>query len=88
MGPSETTLDRRKASLAVINCVQQSVNGHSVNVETIKWVDIFLVEPSIDRTTNRTSKDEIYIEVIGETETAGNGNQGQLIRRDVPYLVR
>lgn len=86
IGPSETVADRRKASLAVINCVQQSVNGHSVNVETIKWVDIFLVEPSIART--RTSTDEIYIEVIGETETAGNGNQGQLIRRDVPYLVR
>lgn len=87
LGPSPTTVDRRKASVAVINCVEQSVNGHSVNVETAKWIDVFLVEPSIDRTTNRTTKDEIYIEVIGETETAGN-NQVQLVRRDVPYLVR
>lgn len=54
----------------------------------MKWIDVFLVEPSLDRSTNRTSKDEIYIEVIGETVTAGNGDQGQLVRRDVPYLIR
>ena len=88
VGPSASTVDRRKASVAVINCIEQSVNGHSVNVETEAWIDVFLVEPSIDRITNRTSKDEIYIEVIGETENAGNGAQAQLVRRDVPYLVR
>lgn len=87
LAPSATAVDRRKASVAVINCVAQSVNGHSVNVETVKWMDVFLVEPSLDRNTDRTSKAEIYIEVIGETET-GNGEQAQLVRRDVPYLVR
>lgn len=88
LAPSASTVDRRKASVAVINCVEQSVNGHSTNVETVKWIDVFLVEPSIDRSTGRTNKDEIYIEVVGETETSGNGEQAQLVRRDVPYLVR
>lgn len=87
LAPSATTVDRRKAAVAVINCVEQSVNGHSVDVGTVKWIDVFLVEPSIDRSTGRTNKDEIYIEVIGETAT-GNGVQAQLVRRDVPYLVR
>jgi Flp pilus assembly protein TadG len=85
VGPPDKA-DRRKASLAVINCQAENVRGRLVGVEVEKWIDIFLVEPSIDRGSGRTRKDQIYIEVIGETTTAGN-NQAQIIRRDVPYLI-
>jgi len=79
--------DRRVTSLAIVNCLEQGVNGHSINVKVETWVDIFLVEPSFDR-DGRTSTDEVYIEVIGPTEMAGGGATGtQHVRRDVPYLI-
>jgi Putative Flp pilus-assembly TadE/G-like len=83
--PGPTTADRRKVSAAIINCTVNSVNGNSTNVPVLKWVDFFLVEPSLNR--SRTSAGDVYLEVIGETQNAGEGNQGQLVRRDVPYLV-
>jgi hypothetical protein len=83
VGPPDKA-DRRKASVAVINCKAEKVKGRLIGVEVEKWVDVFLVEPSIDR--DRTKKDQIYIEIIGETTTAG-GNQAQIVRRDVPYLI-
>jgi Flp pilus assembly protein TadG len=85
VGPPDKA-DRRKASLAVINCKAEKVKGRLIGVEVEDWIDIFLVEPSIDRSSGRTKKDQIYIEVIGATTTAGN-NQPQLVRRDVPYLI-
>jgi len=71
--------------VAVVNCTAQSVNGNSTNVQVQKWIDTFLVEPSLDRT--RTNKKELYVEVIGET-LAGGGNGGPVVRRDVPYLLK
>src|SRR3546814_14667030 len=77
--------DRRVTALAVINCAAEGVAGHVSGVEVQKWVDIFFVEPSIAR--DRTDTDEIYVEVIGQTTTAGGNQQAQLIRRDVPDLI-
>jgi hypothetical protein len=75
-------------SIAVSDCGAENVHGNSTNVPIIKWVDVFLVEPSLNR--SRTQQGDIYVEVIGETTgsstttTAG----GQITRRDVPYLIR
>lgn len=85
--PSATTADRRRVSVAVINCQAEGVNGKAQDVPVRKWIDVFLVEPSVDR--NRTDKKEIYFEIIGQT-TAGSAGEsaGSVVRRDVPYLIR
>lgn len=79
--------DRRRISMAVVNCTANSVNGSSTNVPVIKWIDLFLVEPSLTR--ERTSQGDVYAEVIGETSAGANGSTAsQVVRRSVPYLVR
>lgn len=84
--PGTTTVDRRRISLAVINCTANSVNGNSTNVPVEKWLEVFLVEPSINR--SRTGQGDVYAEVIGETASGAAGaTAGQVVRRDVPYLV-
>jgi len=100
--PDEDTADRRKISVAVINCAQNSVNGAEDNLPVIKWVDVFLVEPSFNRGrpstyldgssvpsgSNYTTEGDVYAEIIGDTETAGGGAPLQVVRRDVPYLLK
>jgi hypothetical protein len=36
---------------------------------------------------NGAGSDEIYLEVVRQTSTAGDGTNAQLIRRDTPYLI-
>ena len=85
--PGPTTVDRRRLSVAVVNCIANSVNGNSTNVPVEKWIEIFLVEPSLNRGT-RTSQGDIYAEVIGETLSGSAGaTAGQVVRRDLPYLI-
>ena len=85
--------DRRRFTMAVVNCKSQAtkINGNKP-VEILKWVDVFLVEPAFDRgsgASKRTTGDQVYVEIIGPTSLAGGGSTAaQLIRRDVPYLVR
>lgn len=78
-----TLHDRRRIAVAVINCQAQSVNGNSDNVRVLKWIDVFLVEPSVNR--ERTNNGDVYAEVIGETQQSG---VNQTIRREVPYLLK
>lgn len=81
--------ERRTLTVAVVsNC--SSLNGTSTNVVIDDWVDVFLVEPSIDAPVRYNAfKDAIYMEVIGKSKTAGGYTYGvQTVRRDVPYLVR
>jgi Flp pilus assembly protein TadG len=84
--PGSATPDRRRISVAVVNCTAESVNGNEVDLPVIKWVDVFLVEPSLNRA--RTNNGEVYAEVIGETQTGAGATAGQVVRRDVPYLVK
>jgi Flp pilus assembly protein TadG len=82
-----TTPDRRLISMAVINCGQQNLHGQGTNVQVAKWVELFLVEPSLDRT--RTSKGDIYVEIVRETDAGGSApTNAQVVKRDVPYLVK
>ncbi|WP_427969709.1 pilus assembly protein TadG-related protein [Altererythrobacter sp.] len=84
--------DRRKLSVAVVNCEQENVSGSSTNVPVVQWVDVFLVQVAADRQYNGkhfTGKDELYVEIIAENTTRGTGStDGITIRRDVPYLVK
>lgn len=85
--PGLDTVDRRRLSVAVINCEAEDVGANSTEVPVRRWVDVFLVEPTVPRP--RTENSDIYVEIIGETETAGGGGTaGQVVRRDVPYIIR
>jgi hypothetical protein len=84
--PSTTIPDRRRISVAVVNCDAQGLAGREYGVGVLKWYDIFLVEPAFARGNGpsaRTTNGDIYVELIGETQV-GTGP----IRRDVPYLVK
>ena len=86
--PGGTNPDRRRISAAVINCTANNVHGSSTNVPVEKWIELFLVEPSIDRASGRTNKGDVYVEVIGETIAGAGATAGQVVRRDLPYLVK
>lgn len=84
-------VDRRRISVAVINCDEHNVRGNSTDVPVRRWIDVFLVQPSYARGSGGkfTKQDEIYVEIIGETDLSRSGAPiGPTIRRDVPYLVR
>jgi hypothetical protein len=92
-GPTQA--DRRKFSVAVINCRALNINGKTSGIPVPTWLEVFLVEPAVDRTDNGgggsvqyTDQKDIYVEAIGETLASGAGGVGQVVRRDVPYLIR
>lgn len=85
-----TTVDRRRISVAVVNCKAQKLKGHETNVQVRKWLDVFLVEPALARgngPSQRSTNGDIYVEVIGVTGSGG-GADNTVTRRDVPYLIR
>jgi hypothetical protein len=85
-------VDRRRISAAVLNCTALGLHGHATNQPVLKWIDLFLVEPSFDRGTGgnkRTDGTDVYVEIIGETSSGAAGSTaGQVVKRDTPYLVR
>ena len=86
-GTLDPTRDRRLLTVAIAdNCA--ALSGTSVTVQISKWVDMFFVEPGLNGRGNGSTNDEIYLEAVRETQTAGNGANPQVIRRDVPYLVK
>ncbi|WEK42510.1 MAG: pilus assembly protein TadG-related protein [Candidatus Sphingomonas colombiensis] len=86
IAPGGSNVDRRRISAAVINCQQYGVNGKTTNVPVQAWVELFLVEPSAKR--SRTGASDIYAEIIGETNSGNaGGTAGQVVRKDVPYLI-
>lgn len=90
IAPSGPVPDRRVLSVAVVNCEQEGVQGKTTGVDVLKFVDVFLVEPSFARGSGgnkRTEKTDLYVEIVGETSLGGGAAQGQNVRRDVPYLI-
>lgn len=89
--PGGSNVDRRRISAAVINCDAHNLNGSETGVPVLKWVDLFLVEPSYQRrrgSTVVTEATDVYVELIGETPSGTTGSTaGQVVRRDVPYLI-
>jgi hypothetical protein len=92
VGAGATQADRRRISAAVLNCLALNAHGKTTNVPVTTWLDLFLVEPAIKRTGSGsalyTDSKDIYVEVIGTTTAAGNNAAGQVVRRDLPYLVK
>ena len=94
--PGGANLDRRRISVAVLNCNALSVSGKTSNIPVAKWLDVFLVEPSYSRTggngSNKvayTDQKEVYVEVIGTTGSGAEGTtNSQIVQRAVPYLIR
>jgi hypothetical protein len=89
--PGGTNVDRRRISAAILNCEALNLNGSESNVPVLKWVDLFLVEPSYQRrrgSTVVTEASDVYVEMIGETTNGTTGSTAsQVVRRDVPYLI-
>lgn len=97
--PGGGNIDRRRISVAVLNCHALADKYPSLNnkeLETTTWADAFLVEPSFGRTkcksgatcnTKYSDKKDVYVEIIGKTPFSGDDVAGQVIRRDVPYLI-
>ena len=85
--PGGTNVDRRRISAAVINCNYHNLQGGGNTVyPVLKWIEMFLVEPSLQR--DRTDANDVYVEIIGETTVGAGSNASQVTRRDVPYLVK
>lgn len=85
--PGGTNVDRRRISAAVINCAAHNVQGGGNTVyPVLTWIELFLVEPSVQR--DRTDANDVYAEIIGVTSTGAGSTVGQVVRRDVPYLVK
>ncbi len=86
-----TGSDRRRFSVAVVNCEAQNVKGHKKEINVRKWLDVFLVEPAIARgsgPSQRSTNGDIYVEVIGVATSGGGSADNLPTRRDVPYLIR
>lgn len=95
MGP-----DRRLVTAAVLNCQAIGVRGRTTRAPVIKWVNLFLVEPAMNRfrcddnaqattcNVSYTDKREVYVELVGELpDPTFGGNNSTIVRRDVPYLI-
>jgi hypothetical protein len=86
--PGANQIDRRVLSVAVINCAASGVGGHTTGITPVKFVDIFLVQPSLARANGvRTDNSDIYVEIIGLTQNATDAGAVQLVKKSVPYLI-
>jgi hypothetical protein len=93
--PTTSPIDRRKLSVAVVNCEAIELKGKKENVHVAVWLDIFLVEPSFVRKGSFGGKNnetftqdkEIYAEVISATNVSANASGSQVVLRSVPYLI-
>jgi hypothetical protein len=79
-------IDRRRLTVAVVNCTGANAAAGKKTLTPSKWIDIFLVEPSWDR--DRTTANDLYVEIIGESKITGPGGQSFQVERSVPYLIR
>jgi Flp pilus assembly protein TadG len=85
-GTPDPGTDRRILSVAVVeNCA--ALSGASKSVVIGDWVDMFLVEPTVDSRGNGAIKDSVYMEVIGKTGAGNGSTSAQTIRKAVPYLI-
>ena len=70
----------------MLNCQALVVHGKTTNAPVPTWLDVFLVEPAVNR-SGYTDGKEVYAEIIGVT-TSSSANAGQVVRRDKPFLIR
>jgi hypothetical protein len=86
LGPGPTQPDRRVVAAAVAdNCA--ALSGGSTEVDVGAWIEVFLVQPSVDRPQIGVNASDIYVEIIGNTNPTDSGAVAQVVTRDVPFLV-
>ena len=82
--------DRRLITVAVLNCQALGVKGKTEDVPVAEWINVFLVEPAINRGTGSTlytDQKDIYVEYIEKTKASAKSFE-TVVRRDKPYLVK
>jgi len=83
---STTQKDRRVLTVAAVDCA--GLNGKGA-VKVKQWVDVFLIEPSWDRSSPySTGKSQIYVEIMGKATKPGGGSAFQYYGRNRPYLLK
>lgn len=81
LSPSATQKDRRLLTVAAVDCT--GLNG-SAPVRILRWVDMFLVEPS-----NTSSNDKnFFVEIVGSAKQANGGTGFQFFGRQKAVLFR
>ncbi len=84
--PGTTQKDRRVLTVAAVDCT--GLNGKS-DVIVKQWVDVFLVEPSLTRTSPYASgKEQIYVEIVGVAKLPNGNSAFQNYLRQRPRLLR
>ena len=66
------------------------MKGKTTNVGVAAWLKVFLVEPAIKRGSGSdlyADTKDIYIEFI-EKSQAQDDDFSEVVRRDVPYLIK
>ena len=91
-GVAESTSqpDRRTIAVAVLNCNALNAHGKTSNVPVPSWLKVFLTEPAIQRGSGSniyTDQKDIYVEFVEKTHSQ-NDQFSEVVRRDVPYLIK
>lgn len=76
--------DRRLLTVAVVDCT--GANG-KFDAKVLRFADLFLVQPSLDRGTS-TGKDQIYAEIVRVAERANGQSAFQYYLRQRPRLLK
>jgi hypothetical protein len=79
--PSSTQKDRRVLTVAVVDCAG---NNGRFDVNTFKFVDMFLLGPM----TGAAGSRELKVEIIGPARRADGGSGFQTFGRKKPVLVQ
>jgi hypothetical protein len=82
----DTQKDRRLLTVAVVDCTGET---GKFDARVLRFADMFLVEPSVDRSTPyATGKDQIYVEIVRVAERAGGQSAFQYYLRQRPRLIK
>jgi hypothetical protein len=82
--------DRRTIAVAVLNCRALNAKGKTTDAPVPAWLKVFLTEPAVKRGTGSdlySDTKDIYVEFIEKT-VAQSDDFNQVVRRDVPYLIK
>lgn len=81
-----TPKDRRVMTVGVTDCT--NAGGGRQTLPVNKWMDVFLTEPSWNRTSPVTSSNEIYAEIIGPATKPDGSNAFQYYSRNKAVLLQ
>jgi Flp pilus assembly protein TadG len=79
--PNSSQKDRRLVTIAAVDC--SDLNGHA-QVKILRWVDLFLVQPADDASSDKS----FYAEVKSIARTPGGDSAFQFYGRNKPVLLR